>query len=300
MSGPNEGNNFGVPEVAVDGDVYKEQVIEQALVDKEAAESKEENKPPEATKEPDQFASKFAALTRKERAIKQREAELDARLAKMEAEAAERNKKYEGYDQLGQRIKNEPLKVLEENGITLEQLSEILLNDGKLTPEQQIARLKEEMTGGFKSELEQLKAQLAEKEAAAEEQKYASIIEGFKEEISDFVTETPETYELINANESVDLVYEVIEEHHKETGRVLSIKEAADQVEAYLEEEIKKYASLNKVKSLVGSKLEPKKEVQSSPTLSNTQTSQVSNNGRRYLSNEESLAEAAKHIKWND
>ena len=47
-------------------------------------------------------------------------------------------------------------------------------------------------------------------------------------------------YELIQANEANDIIYDVIEEHYNETGRILDIEEAAEAVESYLEEEAEK------------------------------------------------------------
>ena len=55
------------------------------------------------------------------------------------------------------------------------------------------------------------------------------IQDNFQEEIGSFVSQNE--YELINASEANGLVYDVIEEHYNDTGRILDMKEAADAVD---------------------------------------------------------------------
>ena len=74
----------------------------------------------------------------------------------------------------------------------------------------------------------------------------------FQDEIGDFVKQNGEDYELIGASEAEGLVYDVIEEHYNETGRILDLKEAADAVESYLEEEAGKLMKLKKISARLG------------------------------------------------
>ncbi len=99
----------------------------------------------------------------------------------------------------------------------------------------------------------------------------------------------------------MDTVYQVIEQHHAETGEILSHKAAADAVEEYLFEQAKKMLERVKIKKLYSANsAAPKVAPEKSTTLSNTQAAQVPQAGQRYLSDDESKMEAAKLIRWQD
>jgi uncharacterized FlaG/YvyC family protein len=148
---------------------------------------------------------------------------------------------------LPDKIKNSPLDVLKEHGIGFEKLTELLMNDGKQTPESMLSEAEQK----FMSKLEQLEAKLAEKETKEQEAKLEEQLQAFVGQLTDFVN-TTEDYDLIRANDAVGLVYEVIEAHHNETGQILSNKEACDAVEEHLLEEAKKLVDREKVKKLFG------------------------------------------------
>ena len=195
-------------------------------------------------------------------------------------------------------LKKEPLKVLNESGLTFEQLAEMVMNDGKPTQDMVLNEYEKK----FMSKVQELEKKLADKEAKEQEDKYNQAIAQFQGQLTDFVTKT-EDYELIRANDAVDLVYQVIEQHHAETGEILSNKDASDAVEEYLLEEAKKLVDREKVKKLLSSQTPTKTATstgKSSPTLSNAAAAQATKSAARLLSDEESKAEAAKLIRWDD
>ena len=163
----------------------------------------------------------------------------------------------------------------------------------------QMRLMKDELEQGYKSKFEELESKLAKKEEEEEHSKYEAIESNFKQEINSFVKGKGE-FELINANGASDLVYEVIEEHYNDTGRVLELDEAAQAVESYLEDELEKLMGLEKVKSKFSPRQEQVFKRQPSPTLSNAHSAQAYQRADRPLSTEESLKEAAKLIKWDD
>jgi hypothetical protein len=257
---------------------------------------------PEVKQQEEKFAAKFAALSRKEKAIRQREVQLQRQMQQLEQrlQAAEaQSKEIETYKSLPDRLKREPLKVLEESGLKFEQLAEMVLNDGKPTQDMLLNEYEKKVM----LKVKELEDKLAQKELKEAEEREAAAIEGFKAQLTDFVNKT-EDYELIRANDAVDVVFEVIEAHHAETGEILSNKEASDMVEEYLLEEAKKLVDREKVKKLLQPSEAPKKPVASqtgAKTLSNAQAAQASQKpAGRILSNEESKAEAAKLIRWDD
>jgi len=262
-----------------------------------AADSYEEA--PEEGSNQDQFASKFAALSRKEKALRERESEYESRFEEMERQLAE-------YEQSNQEpevdwehmLRNDPLRALEEAGLGYDKLTELALNDGKLTPDMQLAAMRQEVENDYQGKFEELENRLNEKEQSEVESYYDNVQEGFQDEIVGVVHSDPERYELVQASEADGLIYDVIEEHYNETGRVLEIEEAADAVESYLEEEAGKLMKLRKISGRLGidpSELEAMEQV----TLSNDHSAQVNYDGAsRMLSDDASKARAARMLQW--
>lgn len=262
--------------------------------------------------ENDQFASKFAALSRKEKDIRAREQEIERKIEEFEARMAQLNKpqieeKEEEQKEpelpLEYRLKKDPLATLESLGVSYEDLTQLVLNDGQMPTDMQMRLMREELERDYKTKFEELENKLTEKERAEEEAKYQETINNFKSEINEFINGN-EQYELIQANDAYDLVYDVIEQYYEENGRILETQEAADQVEQYLEEEIKTvFEKSKKLGSWRSESAAPqaKTEARQSPTLSNSLSAKgIESTADRPLSREESLAKLAQHIKWED
>lgn len=282
--------------------VSTEVVAEGTIAPETAAAPTAEPTPAPAAEGESQLSAKFAALSRKEKQIRDRERsvqqkmnEMEARLKAFEAEKAEADK----WKATPERIKKDPLGVFKEAGLSLEQLTEILMNGGKPTESMERTELETRVL----SKMEELEKKIADKEAKETEQKYEQQLNAFVQELTTFVNDTPD-YELIRSENAVDTVYQVIEQHHAETGKILTHKEAADAVEDYLFEQAKKMLEREKIKKLVGATSPAKpaeKPAQGKPTtLSNTQSAQVDQKPQRTLTSDESKAEAAKLIRWND
>ena len=247
----------------------------------------------------DQFASKFAALSRKEKALRDRESEYESKFEEMERRLAE----YEAQSQEPEvdwehMLRNDPLRALEEAGLGYDKLTELALNDGKLTPDMQLAAMRQELENDYQRKFEELEERLNAKEQSEVESYYDAVQENFQDEIAGVVMSDPDRFELVQASEASALVYDVIEEHYNETGRVLDIEEAADAVESYLEEEAGKLMKLKKLSSRLG--IDPRElEAMEQVTLSNDHSAQVNYEGaNRMLSDEESKARAARMLQW--
>ena len=247
----------------------------------------------------DQFASKFAALSRKEKALRDRESEYESKFEEMERRLHD----YESRDQEPEvdwehMLRNDPLRALEEAGLGYDKLTELALNDGKLTPDMQLAAMRQELENDYQRKFEELENRLNVKEQSEAESYYDAVQENFQDEIVGVVQSNPEKYELVQASEADGLIYDVIEEHYNETGRVLDIEEAADAVESYLEEEAGKLMKLRKISGRLG--IDPLElEAMEQVTLSNDHSAQVNYEGaNRMLSEEESKARAARMLQW--
>lgn len=252
----------------------------------------------------DDFAKKFAALSRREKSLRSKEQEYEQRLAELNAKTdalINKPQEEEATEELPleYRLKRNPLKTLEEMGFGYDKLTELALNDGKLPPEVQMKLMREELESDYKTKFEALEEKMKAKELAEQEQKYDAVVENFKKEIHNLVASNTDQYELINASDSQDLVYDIISEHYNETQRILPIEEAAQAVEDHLLEEFKKYSNLKKLSSGEEASKEPSAQRQS-PTLSNDLSAQSVNNTDKKLSDSESKAMAAQLLKWTE
>lgn len=295
-------------------------------------EGKTEETKPEAPK--DRFGAKFAALSRKEKAIRAKEREIETRQAQAKADFEARMKALEEREARWARmeeLKNKrPLEAIKELGLSYDDLTAAALNDqGELPPERQteatIAELKAQLDA-LKKEREEEKtaAQKAkeEEELKQAEARYAQQIDNFKGEIKSHLdTAGEEKYELMKSGlfadvaDPVEAVYDVILEHYRETqanspdgvGEIMDITQAADLLEQWLEKEAEKLAKTKKAKSkllppqAVETKAEKKPiEAPSEPkTLENAHSSTVPNRQGEKLSDDELLAQAASLIRWN-
>jgi hypothetical protein len=262
------------------------------------------------TVEEARVAAKFAALSRQEKALKaqekalaQRAKELEERLAAIE-NATKDESKYISREE----FRKNPYKYMTEDKISLESVAELALNDGKKSPEQIAAEIEAKMEAKVKA----MEDKLAQKEQAEQQAQIEAALNAYKQQLTDFANNTPD-YELIRANDAMELVYEVIEQHceatiDEETGKgiILSNKEACDMVEKYLLDQekarIEKYRNLNKTKGMFeppATKVEPSVKAPESTTLTNTLAAEVPTKGSRTLTDEESKREAAKLLKWN-
>lgn len=263
------------------------------------------------------FAQKFAALSRKEKALKAKESQYEARIKEYEARLANMETEYKTKYIDSDSLSKNPLKVLQDKGFSPEQLAELILNDGKKTPESLIAAAQKAMEEKYSS----LEKQIKDREDAEKKREQESAVHGYKSEISDFVKKEGSAYELISAEaDGIDLVYDTIEEYYTQTqqaaieageenakGKILTHKEACDLVEKYLEDEAKAYFSKAKTKltNLTGLTAKPaqtevtKPVGQESKTLSNEMSTSSRVVDHSKLSDDDSKREAAKLIRWD-
>ena len=277
-------------------------VVENQNSSVDAAEEVEQSLEQASNPDRDDFSRKFAALSRREKEIRAKEVEYDQRIAELEARFQPK-KEVEKEPELPfeYRLKQNPLKALEDMGLSYDKLTELALNDGKLTPDMQMRLMREELENDYKSKYKELEDRIIEKEKNDEQRRYDEIETGFKNEIEAFVSSKPEQFELIQANEAKDVVYEVIEEHYNETGKILDIEEAANAVESYLEEEAEKLLKLGKLRSKFNTgDIEQEPQRQSQVTLSNAHSAQANERVARKLSDEESKREMARMLQWDE
>jgi dimeric dUTPase (all-alpha-NTP-PPase superfamily) len=251
----------------------------------------------------DEFTKKLNWLAKKERKLQEEKAAAKA----LKEEIEQLRRENEGYKSWKDGLKKNPLKNLKSEGISFEDLTAQALsgdqeNDRLLALQQQLEELKNEL-GGYRkiNEEKEIQAQKAQEEYA---------VNAFKAEIGAFI-DTSTDHELIKSLDQKDLVYNVIEEQYDQTGRILSLKEAADLVEGYLEKKVEEDAArltrTNKYKSKFASKFlieakaeeAPAKAESTQPRVTLTNKTESSPRMARELTREERLREAASLLRFN-
>lgn len=251
----------------------------------------------------DKFASKFAALSRKEKQLRQQEAQYQTLKKELESLKAKQEEDLKPYLSLKDKLKSDPLSALAELGLSYEDLTKQFVLKEPETPEQKTMSVIESL----KQEIESLKAERnKEKEESQKTQEELKrkteerAKQNYLEHLTKYVNDSAE-YELIKANDAVEMIYDVMDQVYTETGKVPTEKEAADHVEAYLLEEVKKLSGLKKVKGLLQPTIAaPEPEKTPSATLSNNLAQQVPSSGDRLPSDDESKRMMANLLKWHD
>lgn len=210
-----------------------------------------ETPPIEAPAEDPALSRQFAQLARQEKAlrlkaqqqdqaIKAREQAIEAREA---AAAAKDNQYKSGYIQ-ADRLKADPLSVLAEAGLSYDQLTEQLLNQVPTDPRMQahIAKLE--------ARIEELSAKSESTEKTYKEQQtqaYQAAVRQIEMDVKSLVNSNPE-FETIKHTGSAKDVVDLITETYDKDGVLLTVEEAAQEVENYLMEQALKLTKIEKIK----------------------------------------------------
>jgi hypothetical protein len=205
----------------------------------------------------------FAALAKRERALQRQSADLKAKEAQ-----------YREWERLKASATSNPLEALKALGLSYEQITQFLLNGSKPTPELEVAQVK--------ADLEKLRTEQAQREQNAKnearrvaEREYQQTYVEFTEEIGSYLQDNRDAYELTNMYEGQNIVLATIEQHFANTKKIMSIKEAADLVEQYFEEQVanasktKKFQAKQQPKVSEGQSRGEGVLKSSAPTLSN-------------------------------
>lgn len=256
-----------------------------------------EDKPQEAVDKPDdevaiakgRDASRFAALARKEREIRERE--------KKAKEYEERLRAFEEREELA---KKDPIKALEAFGWDYEKATERVLNDGNVGPNEQYSSLQEK--------IDALESKLSEYESTSKQKERQQNINNLKGAIKNEIETNAEKWEYLNAysDQAVDVVYSVMDQIYAKSGRVPSLEEAAQLANEYYEQDtLERVRRLKRFKGHFeseDSKEKPSTVAKESrpKTITNKQETTAPPRQKRKLTREESLAEAAKLIRWTD
>ena len=180
------------------------------------------------------LSPQYAALAKARRAAQAKEAAIMQReqaLAKQEADMRS------AVEKLG-RLKSNPLSVLQEEGITYDQLTEAILNGNTSNPE----------IDSLKNELKTMKQELLNAQTQRDQAQEQQALKQLNREVESLVAQGDD-FETIREAGYAPKVVELIHRMFKETGEIMDTAEAAKLVEEELISEAMQYAKLKKVQS---------------------------------------------------
>lgn len=232
---------------------------------------------PEVPKEPQvdpALSRQFAQLARQEKALrakvqqqeqawKQKDAELKAREAALLTSKPEQD--LSGYISRD-RFKSDPLGALAEAGTSYDELVQQIVNRQPVDPQVQ-ATINE-----LRNEIKALKLHNDDsKKTAVESQQaqYQAAVKQIQMDAKALVKSDPVTYEAIYKTGTVKDVVKLIEDTYAKDGVLLSVEEAAQEVENYLVEENYNMATkIEKIRKRIGQVAPAQAPAKTSPVAS--------------------------------
>lgn len=203
------------------------------------------------------LSPQYAALARQQRALQVKERELNAKLKSMESQAPKVDA-----SELIARLKAQPLSVLQEAGVTYEQLTEAILANPS-NPELQA------LEDRLKSVEENFDKKISDRDQAQRQQ----VLSEMRSEAIELAKQGDD-FELVRTRNKIPDVLRLIERTFDTTGEIMDVKEAMALMETELVKEAMKYANIGKIrKSIVpaqpAQQMQPQRQMR---TLTNRDT----------------------------
>lgn len=228
-------------------------------VEDSAVEAASAEKPPETQEEkPNPLAKQFSALTREQKKLREQKAALKAREEKVTA-----------YEKAVAQAKEDPLAFLQSIGLSYDDVFDAAIGIKK----------KEDPAAKALAEVEKLRAEAEREKLEAKLAHNRAQIEAAQRHIEKEVLNS-EKYELLTAQHeagTLDVKKEIfayIQGYYEQNGVEVTIEQAADALETYLEETTERLLKTKKVQKKVG-----QPQTQDAETVSSAQTK--TENGRR-------------------
>lgn len=216
----------------------------------------------EKSKEDPALSRQFAQLARQERALRAKaqkqilefKAKEDALKAREEALTAENQKYKTGYVSV-ERFKNDPVGVMAETGLSYDEITQQLINQAPKDPrmEATISRLEAKI-----KQLEDSNENNQKTYQQQQQDSYKAAVNQIRLDTKNLVNSDLVAYEAISKTNSINDVVELIEQTYQKDGILLSVEEAAQEVENYLVEEgVNMTSKIEKIKKRMQANAQP-------------------------------------------
>lgn len=205
-------------------------------------------------KKPDEMSSKFAALAKKERITRLAQYNLkqkESAIAKREQEIAQRQQEIEDRFKLwDEEFKKSPIEAIKKRGYSYEDMTKAALNDGKFDPATEVKEVRSELQR-LRDEQAQEKQKNKEDQEAKNQADLKDTIDRFRTNIGEHIESNKEKYEFTALFDASEHVFETVDRHFEATTaagkpKIMSIDEACELVEKYLEGEVERMATSSK------------------------------------------------------
>lgn len=188
-----------------------------------------------------QDAMRIAAAIRKEKQLRKQAKALEDERRKFQEES----RAFEPWKEAAEMAKQNKLKALEKLGITYDELTQIMLNNGELPPATVAQQSAEEVT---RREIAKLRAELAAEQQKNQEANYEQARKQIAFE-AESIASTTDRYPLVKESEAYHDVSEYIEEEFHRTGKIIPVEVALEKMELQIAEGILRLAKIEKIKS---------------------------------------------------
>ena len=189
----------------------------------------------------------WAAVQRHETKLRAERDQLKRAQAEFEQSQTDSATQREQLKLLQGGLKEDPLKVLKDNGITFEDLAKRVLNEGSASPEELIRRNRETHS----SELDSLRQEVASLKSQQAERENERMVRDYQGEIKKALAS--DEFELLRAYpDAEEMVFEVASRVAAERSEVLTAAEASRRIQGQVREKLTALATNKAVRSLLG------------------------------------------------
>lgn len=244
----------------------------------------------ETQEETEPISKQLAILARKEKALRAREAQMkqelkakEEALKAKEAEILQRNQSLDQSKYISKdRLKQDTLTALAELGISYEDITNQQINVGQENPQTKA------IINELREELKQLRAnqdEAKQHQQTAQQKAYEDAVNQIRRDTKALVAKQASEYETIKATNSYEDVVELIKQTYDRDKVLLTVEEAAQEVENYLIEEAMKLSRIDKIKKRLQPASTAKAAVEQKTQTSDQQTTKAQSQPMKTLTN---------------
>lgn len=203
-------------------------------------------------------AARFAAIAKKEKALRQQQRMLQQQRAQLEQQM-------KPWQEASETAKQSKLEAIKKLGFSYDELTQEALNQEAPTPEYLAERAAQRI-------VEQKMAEMQKQQAAQQAQEYEKALIQIQSEAKQIVTAS-EDFPVLKETGNYEAVSEYMKLIFDQEKRIIPVSEAVKHMEEFLEEEALKIASIAKIRSKLVEQSTP--QPQASSTAPNTQKPQT-------------------------